>query len=139
MINEKFSKTDSNYLFSVILLALNAPLDNHLSYISYAEICDEIIHTLPNLKNSVCYKDCNGHSAGIYYLLDTVIGEKMFLLQTNKLSSEIINRFKYIFENPEEIFSKKFIGKSAFWLNKSFEKVLTEIYLNTILSFKTGG
>ncbi len=138
-LDEQFAKINSNYLFSVVLLALDAPLDNYLSYISYAEVCDEIINTLPDIENSNNYREINGHSASMYFLLDTVMSERIFLLQTNELCSKIISMFKYVFENPEEIFSKKFIKEHGFLLNKTFDKVLLEIYLNIVLSFKIGG
>ena len=131
-LQKYLQKLDSNFIYSVVLLALDAPLDNYMSIVEYSDISDALRNILPLIEDAFHIREPLKHSECLKFLLTEIVSRKLFLCATSLLCSYTLHIFEYIYEHPNEFLEKNFIDKHNLWLNKTFDELLLDIYINTI-------
>lgn len=132
ILQKHLQKYDSNFIYSVVLLALNAPLDNYLSIAEYSNISDNLRNTLPELEEPFNNREDSKNSKCIQYLQGKIASAKLFLAVTNPFCICVLYQFKYIYENPNDFLDENFIDRHEFWINKTYDELLLDIYTNIV-------
>ena len=108
-----------NILIAILLLALNGPTNNYISFVCFFELYYETFCLSEKYADADDYRN---------HITEQIYKQKSLLKISPVLGKLIIEKFRYIYEHTQELFSPQFITEHNLWQDKSFEDVLMDIY-----------